>query len=73
MNENSMQVCPFCASYDFLKEAKHESGIKIVLRCALVEHVKFGGKLRGRTTNYFRNGEGFALNYCPVCGKELKA
>jgi hypothetical protein len=44
------------------------------LTVAIVErnwYQKRGKRTAGRTVSYRNNGLGFALNYCPECGKKL--
>lgn len=46
-----------------------ELTVAFVQRCW---YQKKGKKLAGRTVHYRNKGLGFALNYCPECGKKLR-
>ena len=82
MNER----CAFCervkAKYEYVAEenAKNKSSkIKHKKRhcectVALITHYWAHGNKRNasRITDYRHMGKGYALNFCPVCGRKLK-
>ena len=54
-------------------EERHEEDLRHEITVALVEKTwtKSRGKRRaGRSTDYRRQGLGYALNYCPECGRK---
>lgn len=70
------QECPFCEAVKLQKffNERHSKpeGIENVLAVALVSHSVINGQKRGRSTDYMKDGEGFPLNFCPVCGKRVE-
>ena len=54
--------CKFCEDKEDSLKFWNESGRKVKFSVALVEETK-----GGRSTMY-----GYKLNFCPVCGKEIK-
>lgn len=82
-----MKRCKFCEamkSYKQIEEFTHEwnadtekrlGKYMTVYSVAIVKHSwyrKLGKKHAGRSTDYRYRGLGYALNYCPECGKSLK-
>lgn len=81
-------MCRFCDALDVNKlcykiarkcdkdqELKLYGPWKAEYRTAIVIrswYEKKGKKSASRTVDYGGNGIGFALNYCPECGRELK-
>ena len=74
--ESNNRICPFCESVEdekkFIKKYVMPDERRI-LSVALVKHAMINGKRRGRVTDYMKNGKGYPLNYCPVCGKRIDA
>lgn len=72
------RFCLFCESVEWRKRLERnfnrekEEKKKIVLSVALVEHTVINGEKRGRITDYMKQGEGFPLRFCPMCGERVK-
>ena len=75
-----MKDCVFCRRLKLHQDVKSMpgyDGCHQVLRVALVDHL-YRKDARpyldpgARTTDYNSQGYGFALNYCPVCGRRIK-
>jgi len=68
--------CRFCEAVKLQKffGERHSApqGIETVLAVALVSHSVIDGQKRGRSTDYMKDGDGFPLNFCPVCGKKVE-
>lgn len=68
--------CKFCEAIELQRFISEHHGkpaeIESVLSVALVSHSVIDGHLRGRTTDYMKNGKGYPLKFCPECGKEIK-
>lgn len=64
-------MCKFCEEYGIMKEVSLESAFPVYFSVALIDHMIVGGKPKGRTTHYMKDGVGFPLNFCPECGKKL--
>lgn len=69
--------CKFCEAIErqeFISE-RHctPAGIGNVLSVALVSHSVIDGHLRGRSTDYMKNGKGYPLKFCPECGRRVEA
>ena len=82
-----MKRCKFCEAMKGYKQAegitrqwnadaeKQHGKYMTVYSVAIVKHSwyrKLGKKHAGRVTDYRYRGLGYALNYCPECGKSLK-
>lgn len=82
MNER----CAFCervkAKYEYVAEENLKNKTFKIKRkkeycectVALITHYWFHGNKRNasRITDYRYMGKGYALNFCPVCGRKLK-
>ena len=72
------RFCLFCESLEWRKRLErnfnreNEEKKKILFSVAIVEHTVINGKKRGRITEYMKQGEGFPLHFCPMCGKQIK-
>ena len=76
--------CPFCGDLDKLAAAheqdnqwRREAGFGDLLQEARAEILlrtweKGEPKTTASTSHFNRTGKGYALNFCPVCGRELK-
>lgn len=78
-----MSACHFCEAYEahfrvFKFKRDHsewyEAKLEHEITVAMVIRSWLPGKKRncGRITDYRYRGCGYALNYCPECGKSLK-
>ena len=70
-----MNDCVFCKRLKFWKEShiRNDPDHEHVYKVALISHTRLPGHqmYRGRSVDYNTRGIGFALNYCPECGKKL--
>lgn len=78
-------MCDFCKHFKIIKDINDEASKRDELyeqygdykheyTVAIITHswfTKLGKRNAGRTVDYRKNGNGFKLNYCPECGKEL--
>lgn len=78
-----MSICHFCEAYEAHSRAQqfrrnhpewYEAKKYFEITVAMVVKSWLPGKKRncGRITDYRYQGCGYALNYCPECGKLLK-
>ena len=71
-------MCKFCDSMDSFRKVdtilkKHDPDAEYRYSVAIVRRMFFKGRKgsRGSATDYRYRGCGYALNFCPECGREL--
>lgn len=64
-------MCKFCKQYELMQEISERFEYPRMFSVALIDHMKFEGKLKNWTTHYMKGGIGFPLRFCPECGKQI--
>lgn len=64
-------MCEFCEDLENIREAysNNNSVIKHIQTIAIVDYAYRGGTRKGSYTKY---SDRYKLNYCPMCGRDLK-
>lgn len=64
-------MCSFCEKVASLEMVAPHLTFPMKLSVALIDHLEVNGEPRGKTIHYKVDGLGYALNFCPECGKKL--